>query len=103
MVDDVLEKQLHDRATRGEALSPEEQAHLATWYAVQDRAELGELHATDPDKTIPVLHAQIDSALAQLTVLTRRIQEIITENGVLRREIAVLHRQLAQHVSPQPA
>ena len=46
MVSDELGKQLHDRATRGEALSPEEQAQLKDWYATQDRAEADQLGFT---------------------------------------------------------
>jgi hypothetical protein len=34
MVSDELGKQLHDRATRGQDLSLEEQAQLAAWYGV---------------------------------------------------------------------
>lgn len=42
MVSDKLGEQLHDRATRGEALSEEEQAQLEDWYRTQDRAEMDE-------------------------------------------------------------
>lgn len=43
MVPDELGKQLHDRVTRGEALTAEEQAQLEDWYATQDRAEADQL------------------------------------------------------------
>jgi len=43
MVSDEIGKQLHNRATRGEVLSAEEQAHLEEWYATQDRAEADQL------------------------------------------------------------
>jgi septal ring factor EnvC (AmiA/AmiB activator) len=102
MVSDELGKQLHDRATRGEALSPEEQAQLKDWYATQDRAEADQLGFTATAETVDLLQAQIDSAVAQLATITRRIQEIATENKALRREIAALGRQLAQQDSPQP-
>ncbi|TEU12468.1 MAG: hypothetical protein E3J21_21040 [Anaerolineales bacterium] len=102
MVSDELGKQLHDRATRGEALSPEEQAQLKDWYATQDRSEADQLGFTATAETVDLLQAQIDSAVAQLATITRRIQEIATENKALRREIAALCRQLAQQDSPQP-
>jgi hypothetical protein len=39
MISDDSAKQLHDRATRGETLSAEEQKQLENWYASQDTAE----------------------------------------------------------------
>jgi hypothetical protein len=39
MRSDDLGMQLHDRATRGEQLSVEDQARLEAWDAAQDRAE----------------------------------------------------------------
>jgi peptidoglycan hydrolase CwlO-like protein len=101
MVPDDLGRQLHDRATRGETLSPEEQSQLDEWYMTQDRAETGDLGLTVPAEEVTTLQAQIDSALAQLATITQRIQEITEENQALRREIAALRRQLAQ-TSPQP-
>jgi peptidoglycan hydrolase CwlO-like protein len=102
MVSDELGKQLHDRATRGEALSVEERAQLEDWYATQDRAEADQLGLTATAETVDSLQTQIDSALAQLATITRRIQEIAEENKALRREITALCRQLAQQDSLQP-
>lgn len=39
MKEDNVAMQLHDRATRGETLSPEEQVQLAEWYSRQDALE----------------------------------------------------------------
>ena len=103
MVSDELGKQLHDQATRGGALSTEEQAQLEEWYATQDRAEADELDQTVTAKTVTALRAQIDSALAQIATITKRIQEITEANEALRREIAALRSQLAQQVSLQLA
>jgi hypothetical protein len=102
MTDD-LGKQLHDRATRGEALLPQEQAQLKAWYAAQDQAEMAKLDLTAAGKTAATLQAQVDSTLAQLTVVTRQIQETSAENQALRRENAALRHQLAQRVLFQPA
>jgi hypothetical protein len=49
---------LHDRATRGETLSPEEQAQLESWYALQDEIEDNILGATTAEKTKATMQAQ---------------------------------------------
>ncbi len=104
MVSDELGKQLHDRATRGKALSAEEQTQLEVWYAIQDNAEMARLGLTEKAQTeesVESLRAQIDSALARITTITKRIQELTAENDTLRREIATLQRQLVQQSAPQ--
>jgi hypothetical protein len=87
MVSNDLAKQLHSRATQGESLSDEEQAQLNEWYALQDKAENEILGITEHEKTLADTQAQVDAALAQLTVVTNRIQQISSENEALRREI----------------
>ena len=67
-------KHLHDRATRGEELSPEEHAQLDNWYATHDRTEFDELRVAGTDKALPALQANIDVTVGQLATLTRRIQ-----------------------------
>jgi len=79
MVPDDLARQLHDRATRGESLSAKEQAHLENWYAVQDSAESQKLGLTVTERKLATLQAQVDAALAQLTAVTKRIQETAAE------------------------
>ncbi len=103
VVSDNAGKRLHDRATRGEKLSKEEQAQLEAWYAIQDRAEADELGLAGLMETVAALQVQIDSALTQLATVTRRIQELTEENQALRRENAALRRQLAQRALSQPA
>jgi peptidoglycan hydrolase CwlO-like protein len=103
MISDDLGKQLHDRATRGETLSTEEQRLLEEWYVEQDRIEMTELGLATETEMVASLQSQVDSALAQLTAVTKRIQEIAEENETLRREIAALRQQLVQQVSPHPA
>ena len=103
MVSDDLAKQLHNRATRGESLSAEEQSQLKNWYALQDTAESNVLGLTAAEKTPTALQAQVDVALTQLITVTKRIQEIASENDALRREIATLRRQLAHLSTLQPA
>lgn len=103
MVSDDLAKQLHDKATRSESLSPEEQIRLEKWYALQDNGEGEALGLSAPEKTLATLQAQVDAALAQLIAVTKRIQEVASENEALRHEIAILRHQLAYLLTPQPA
>ncbi|MBI4758581.1 MAG: hypothetical protein HY783_06225 [Chloroflexi bacterium] len=103
MISDDIGRKLHDRSSRGETLSAEEQKQLENWYASQDNAESKMLGLTASEKTVASLQTQIDSALAQLMVVTKRIQEVASENEALRREIAALRRQLMQRLGVQPA
>ncbi len=100
MVSDELGKHLHDRSTCGEVLSAEEIAQLEDWYETQDRAEIDELRLTASPDRVSSLQRQVDAALAQLTMIARRIEEISEENQVLRDEIATLQRQFAQQAAP---
>lgn len=88
---------LHDRATRGEHLTEEDSRQLAAWYAVQDRTEAKTLDLAASSTSLAALQAQVDSTLAQLSLVSQRIQKIAGENDTLRHEIAVLRRQLAQN------
>jgi len=91
---DEFAKQLHDKATRGLALSAEEQAHLEAWYTEQDQREHAILGPRGSSQRLVTLHTQVETALAQLLTVTQRIQELTVYNETLRREIAVLERQL---------
>ena len=91
---------LHDRATRGDTLSSEEQAQLAQWYMLQDQAEQGILNeaktsaASDPSD----LQAQVTAALQRCITLAQHLQELSNQNEGLRKEIAGLRRQVAHQV-----
>lgn len=103
MTSDDTARKLHDRFSRGEALSVEEQVRLENWYASQDTAESKMLGLTTGEKTVASLQAQVDAALTQLTTVAKRIQDVASENDTLRREIAALRRQLMQRLGAQPA
>lgn len=98
-----LAKRLHDKATRGVALSASEQAQLEAWYAEQDKRESDLLGLTNPPQHLTALHMQVETALAQLLSTTQRIQELTTQNEAVRREVASLQRQLNQPPTSQPA
>ncbi|MEW6210349.1 MAG: hypothetical protein AB1631_18425 [Acidobacteriota bacterium] len=102
MISDELGKQLHDRSTRGEVLTAEEESQLNEWYAAQDQAEIELLRLNPRDDSTNQLQAQVNSAITQLATVTRRIQEITAENDSLRTEIKSLHQQLISRTSPQP-
>jgi uncharacterized protein YlxW (UPF0749 family) len=103
MSTDPIAQQLHDKATRGIALSVEEQARLEVWYAAQDRKESAVLRVTNTPKRLATLHTHIETTLAQLQTVTQRIQELTAQNEAMRREIAVLQRQLAHVPMHGPA
>ena len=100
---DELAQQLHDKVTRGLALSAEEQARLEAWYTEQDRQERAVLGPTGSSQRLATLHTQVETALAQLLTVTQRIQELTVHNETLRREIAVLQRQLPLAATREPA
>jgi len=83
-------KNLHAKASRGEILTAQERAQLDDWYATQDAAEIRELGLNGAEKTLVTLQEQIDAALTQLMTVTKRIQEVASENEMLRHEITTL-------------
>ena len=103
MSTDDLAQQLHDKATRGMALSAEEQTRLEAWYAKQDQEESTLLDTTRAPQQLATLHTHIETALAQLHTVTQRIQALSAQNEAVRREIAVLQGQLMQTRSREPA
>ncbi|MCI0559443.1 MAG: hypothetical protein MN733_13185 [Nitrososphaera sp.] len=103
MISDEFGKQLHDRATRGETLSDEELAQLENWYVFQDQAENNSLSVANNEATLTTLQSQIEAALVQLTMTTKRIQETVAANETLRQENIALRRQLAKLSTTQQA
>ena len=101
MLTDQEALRLHDRATRGEILSGEQQAQLDTWYAQQDRLEFQTPGLNNQERDIETLHARVDEALRQLHTMTARMQTIAFENDTLRQEIVFLRRQLSQRTQFQ--
>jgi len=102
MSDDNL-RQLHDKATRGEQLSPEEQARLEDWYAKNDQEESGELSASSDPEGATEIRCKLDEAMSELTAASQRVRELTADNDTIRREIGVLRHQLAQQSAPHPA
>ena len=57
----------------------------------------------DSSPRLTTLHTQVETALAQLLTVTQRIQELTVHNETLRREMAVLQRQLPLASTREPA
>ena len=96
-------ERLHDRATRGEVLTVEEQVQLHEWYARRDLAEAAMLSQPSPPQGLNALHAQVDSVVVQLGTVTQRIQTLSAENDAVRKEIVELQQRLASKSAAQPA
>jgi hypothetical protein len=84
-------------------LSAGEQAQLDAWYAEQDQRENAVLGPASASPRLAMLHTQVETALAQLLTVTQRIQALTAHNETLRREIAVLQRQLPLASTREPA
>jgi hypothetical protein len=100
---DAQLRNVHDRATRGEHLTTEEQAALETWYLQQDQAESQLLLDRAQSEPLVQLRAQVAATAAQLEIVTQHIREVLETNDKVRREIALLQRQLVQQPADRAA
>jgi len=101
MISEKLVQSLHDKSTRGEILTVEEQLLLTDWYESQDKLE-AEMLGTDsviPENATQYLQIQIKTGLEKLVAVTQQIQRIISENEALRHEISVLQNQLIRQTA----
>lgn len=89
---------LHDRLTRGERLTLDEQQILDAWYREQDQAESALLEQQVLPTDITVLRTQLETAIKQLALVSQRIDEVMLVNDELRRDIARLQAQLAPQI-----
>lgn len=94
-------QELHDRATRGLALTAAEQIQLDDWYAEQDEAESRLFASSATTQNIAGLQAQIKAGLAQVVLVTQRIQDLMHQNEELQREVTSLKNQLTQRLTAQ--
>lgn len=102
MINDDEAERFHDRSTRGLALSATEQALLEAWYAQKDAEEQAVLVRTPPSQTLDELRAEVGAILARLRIVTQQIEAQTAENERLRRDNALLQRELLEtRVVPQ--
>ncbi len=101
MISEKLGQSLHDKSTRGEIFTDNEQILLADWYESQDKleAEMLGVASVIPANMTQSLQKQIETGLEKLIAVTQHIQRIITENEALKREISVLHSQLTRQAA----
>ena len=102
---------LHDRATRGETLTSQEQAALDAWYATQDSAEAVHLgfgsgtqkavsgQIAESGASADTLQRQIDMLLERIASVTTQVQLLMEQNSVLRQENRLLQQKLARHLA----
>jgi hypothetical protein len=103
MTTDFPGQQLHDRATRGDALSKDERTQLDEWYARLD-AEEGMIYARAAAPQLQsILQAEIDRTLSQLAAVSQSVQTLTAENAAVRSEIATLQALVALKLTAQPA
>jgi hypothetical protein len=96
-------KLLHDKATRGVALSTEEQALLSSSYAQQDNEEGILLGGKPSSDVLPALRAQIAVTTSRLLTAAQHIQKLVMENESLGQEVALLKEQVTSSRTAQPA
>lgn len=96
MRDNDRMRTLHDRATRGHALSAEEHAQLDAWYAAQDAAEASAIGRLGRCAMSPSLldrlfaeieHLSLADQLLLLEHLVRRIRSRATPGEIVTAEI----------------
>ena len=103
IISDEFAQQLRDQLSRGGVISPDESAGLDAWLAVQDASENASLSHPGEETAVADLRFQVNSALEQVSAVTRSIQQLTAENDLLRPEIAALRTRLAARPVPQPA
>ena len=103
MISDDSARRLHDQATRGGALSADEQEALEAWISAQDQAEARLLSPKSVKPSLPDLRSQVESALQQADEVTAAIRRLFSENDLLRDENAILRRRLEARAVSQPA
>jgi septal ring factor EnvC (AmiA/AmiB activator) len=102
MITNEIGQILHNKAVQGVDLLPEEQVQLQEWYEDLDREEMKLLKLNSGTPQSSSLQSQVDKTVAQFSVVSKRIQELASENDTLRKENALLRQKLAQLIA-QPA
>jgi hypothetical protein len=103
MISDDSARRLHDRDTRGAALSADEREALEGWISAQDQAEAKLLSPKSVEPSLADLRSQVESALEQVDEVTSAIRRLFSENDSLRDENSVLRRRLEARAASQPA
>ncbi len=103
MIPDEIGQKLHDRATRRETLTAEEQEQLQLWYAHNDLEETTQLSAAPVPSRLDYLESSVQQVTGKVVVQAQYIDTLTAENSRLRQEIATLQRLLSEKLAGQPA
>lgn len=101
MISDKNGLELHDKASKGEALTEQEKAQLELWYSQLDSGEVFSKKAEEQSPDL--LKGQIETALVQLLKTTQRLQKIAAENEVIKRENQAIKLKLAKSLGQKAA
>ena len=82
--------QLHDKATRGEPLTTEEETALAAWYVRLDQEENALLTLSSYSPAPDALRDEVKKTLIRLEVTAQQVRAQAEENESLRRANANL-------------
>jgi hypothetical protein len=96
-------RDLHIRNALGEPLTEDERAALQDWYDRDEAENKIIVPLTDLTAEVERRRADLTARTEELVVLSHRIQEVLAENEVIKREIVELQRQLASRKQAQPA
>ncbi len=94
-VDLALGKSLHDRATRGDSLSNDEQMLLDVWYMAEDDAERDLLQNAEVIPDVGQLRSDIAATLARVVEEAQQVKTLLVQNEMLYREVKELKRQVS--------
>jgi peptidoglycan hydrolase CwlO-like protein len=103
MIPDDIGQKLHDRATRGLTLTPEERNSLAEWYRQMDEAEANQLSQAQPPEDLEDLRRDYHRILQELGASAERIAAKKAENETLYREIVELRQKIKDRGRKLPA
>ena len=81
---------LHDKATRNEPLTAEEETELAAWYEEQDQEENAMLSSSSHSPAPDALWDEVRKTLMHLQVTAQQVRAQAEENEALRRNAALL-------------
>ncbi|MGI4787815.1 MAG: hypothetical protein ACRYFS_03085 [Janthinobacterium lividum] len=93
-MNDNFGRQLHDKATRNELLTVEEETKLSRWYAQQDQEEDALLASSPNPLVLDTLWNDVVNALLRLKLAAPQVRAQAEENIALQQAIATTIRSL---------
>ncbi len=103
MTGEANTEELHDRMTKGETLSSEEQTALQIWYDEQDRAEDSLFGQGSPNSDTARLREQLNTGLSEVVQAAKEVERLTEQNEILRRENAKLREAVESRLLDKAA